>query len=285
MTRDAKVGLLLGLFFIFIIAFLINGLPSLRKHTNNNELTNNIVSFQNNPPGLGAKERKVQQTVTWMESQKEPEPIKKQTPDTTERSETEEQGVRFEMLLPKSTSVVKDISDDEVKAVAAALTTEKKTEPAETALLKTYVVSDGDNLAVIAKKFYGDEEGNKMKNIEGLYQANRKVLKSPDEIFVGQKLIIPVLLTNQDKAKTESTFSSRIFEKVQSIGQRRLSTQTVEAKQDIVYIVQEGDSLWRIAAEQLGNGGRYPEISKLNAGTLEDDDSLIVGMRLRLPGP
>jgi hypothetical protein len=30
MTRDVKIGLLLGLAFIFMIAFVINGLPSFR---------------------------------------------------------------------------------------------------------------------------------------------------------------------------------------------------------------------------------------------------------------
>ena len=39
MTSDAKVGLLLGLFFIFVIAFIINGLPRFRGETNTNELT------------------------------------------------------------------------------------------------------------------------------------------------------------------------------------------------------------------------------------------------------
>jgi hypothetical protein len=34
MTSDAKVGLLLGLFFIFVIAFIINGLPRFRSDTN-----------------------------------------------------------------------------------------------------------------------------------------------------------------------------------------------------------------------------------------------------------
>jgi hypothetical protein len=35
MTADAKIGLLLGLFFIVIIAFLVNGLPNFvqREHT------------------------------------------------------------------------------------------------------------------------------------------------------------------------------------------------------------------------------------------------------------
>jgi nucleoid-associated protein YgaU len=49
------------------------------------------------------------------------------------------------------------------------------------------------------------------------------------------------------------------------------------------YTVKDGDSLWRIAEKKLGNGGRYTEISKLNADVLEDEDDIVVGMRLRLP--
>ncbi len=61
MTSDAKIGLLLGLVFIFIIAFLINGLPNFHNTRNNNGLTTNGFGSQNNSPGLAAKERKVQE--------------------------------------------------------------------------------------------------------------------------------------------------------------------------------------------------------------------------------
>jgi nucleoid-associated protein YgaU len=47
--------------------------------------------------------------------------------------------------------------------------------------------------------------------------------------------------------------------------------------------VKEGDSLWSISAELLGDGSRYKEISKLNSGVLNNDDELAVGMRLRIP--
>ena len=39
MTSDAKIGLLLGLVFIFIIAFIINGLPKFGHNSNNNDST------------------------------------------------------------------------------------------------------------------------------------------------------------------------------------------------------------------------------------------------------
>ena len=41
MTSDAKIGLLLGLVFIFIIAFVINGLPRFKSVLAENELTLN----------------------------------------------------------------------------------------------------------------------------------------------------------------------------------------------------------------------------------------------------
>ena len=51
---------------------------------------------------------------------------------------------------------------------------------------KTYVVARGDTLSGIAKKFYGN--ANKYMTI---YEANRSQLSSPDEIRVGQRLVIP----------------------------------------------------------------------------------------------
>lgn len=46
------------------------------------------------------------------------------------------------------------------------------------------------------------------------------------------------------------------------------------------YTVKKGDSLWAIAARQLGNGSRYPEIKKLNGLT---SDVIYAGQILKLP--
>ena len=50
----------------------------------------------------------------------------------------------------------------------------------------TYTVQKGDNLEKIAAKVYGN--GNKWRRI---YKANQDHLKSPNKIYVGQKLKIP----------------------------------------------------------------------------------------------
>jgi nucleoid-associated protein YgaU len=50
------------------------------------------------------------------------------------------------------------------------------------------------------------------------------------------------------------------------------------------YVVQDGDSLWKIATSHLGNGSRFEEILKLNTDILKSKDTqLDIGMRLRLP--
>jgi nucleoid-associated protein YgaU len=49
-----------------------------------------------------------------------------------------------------------------------------------------YEVKSGDNLSKIAKHFYGD--ANKYPQI---FEANKPMLKDPDEIYPGQRLRIP----------------------------------------------------------------------------------------------
>jgi nucleoid-associated protein YgaU len=262
MTSDAKVGLLLGLVFIFIIAFIINGLPRFRSDTSNSELTTNYARQQDDSPGIADREHKAQEVFNYARQ------------------------VRRKAVDEVQSSI------DQVKPAAAVPTTDDKTQAKEPesvkpALPRTYVVTEGDNLAVIAQKFYGADEGNRKINVMRIFRANCELLGSPDEIYVGQKLTIPPLPSSTaDKDKTESVFSGTVFRKVESIGKRLLSADRPEAgraKQSRQYIVREGDSLWQIAAEQLGDGSRYKEINKLNGDILENEDTIAVGMRLRMP--
>jgi len=277
MTSDTKIGLLLGLVFIFIIAFIINGLPGFREDGSDNKLTTNMVGLQNNPSAIAAKEREV---INLRES------VGKK-PTKVEPPSADNQDIRFTTALPKSSLAVEEAA--EVKPVAhvqpvAEKDESCKTEPNETILPKIYVVSEGDSLAVIAQKFYGPKEGSKKINITAIFDANRELLKSPDEIYVGQKLVIPPLPASvPDKGKVANVFPGTEFEKVESVGKRHLSPHQRRIEQGTWHIVREGDSLWQIAAEHLGDGSCYGEIAELNAGILDSEDNLSVGMRLRMP--
>jgi nucleoid-associated protein YgaU len=307
MTRDAKIGLLLGLVFIFIIAFIINGLPKMGRD-DGNELTRNMASPQRSRPGIGAEAKQVtQKRVTAVEptsppAAAAPEPAASQ-PQTTqsslvtaERAGAGQDQVRFQAQLPQNTTVVQAaeaVAPVEPAPTQVALTTQQQIVPAVPAVkplparARIYTVKDGDSLASIAKEFYGAELGNKKVNVDAIFKANRKVLKSADEIYVGQKLIIPAM-TEAASGNPANVLPSESFKPVESIGARHPAGH-LTAEQPAVkvtdktryYTVKEGDSLWKIAAEQLGDGNRYPELAKLNK--LADEDLLVVGTRLKLP--
>ncbi len=48
------------------------------------------------------------------------------------------------------------------------------------------------------------------------------------------------------------------------------------------YTIQEGDSLWKIAENELDNGMRYKEIIELNP-PLTENSKLVIGKKLKLP--
>ncbi len=333
MTSDAKIGLLLGLVFIFIIAFVINGLPRFRDAANGSELTTNMVSSPNGNYGITGSVNKTRERLDWDEIVGEPEVEEayvepEQTPVEQQEPEAEEE-IRFKMKLPQDFFSVQDTSNDQVSEsinsplldpfnygasesagvnvsqADSSYTNEpvyepvvsgqtvppvsievKKPKPVRPAIPKVYVVSSGDNLADIAKKFYGEVEGNRRVNIKKIFEANKNILESADQIIVGQKLVIPPLDgSGVDKDQNGGLFSGSLFEKVKSIG-RSVTSDSAETKKrgsGKQYVVKDGDSLWKIAAGELGSGARYKEISELNSDILKSEDNLVVGMRLWMP--
>ncbi len=296
MTSDAKIGLLLGLVFIFVIAFVINGLPFFRNAANNSsELTTNMVSSTDNSLGIGPRTRDLREVFEGPSNHDEQPATRNTQP---EQRQTAPHDVRSIIPIPENiantpvaaqttvteqrnepaveTPPVREIS--EAAAPEPARPEPVKPQPVKKAAAVVYEVVDGDNLASIAKKVYGEEEGNKMANVERIFQANRSVMKSIDKLDIGQKLVIPP----PDSGPSESLLGS-LFEKVNSIGSRRAATGTTGAPTEKRYVVKEGDNLWRIAATQLGDGNRHEEIFRLNRDILKDKSSLSIGMSLRMP--
>ncbi|NQT01661.1 MAG: hypothetical protein HQ580_06545, partial [Planctomycetes bacterium] len=95
MTSDAKVGLLLGLFFIFVIAFIINGLPRFRSESNNNELT--TMANSPNDSYIGSNERKAQAAFR----RERPVQIRRESVVEAQESTREEGKVRYKRPLSR----------------------------------------------------------------------------------------------------------------------------------------------------------------------------------------
>ncbi|NLZ07524.1 MAG: LysM peptidoglycan-binding domain-containing protein [Phycisphaerae bacterium] len=333
MTSDAKIGLLLGLVFIFVIAFIINGLPNFGDRSKAEaaqmmttekldvagdarldwddlidqegedlvalpetagEPESPAASTDSTPVAdaggvrriytldgwVGGVSGKIQdvvrsliETVPTQETATEPAPlIESSTPETA----------------PAEPSRTAPVEVAAVQSTPAKPTGTPPQKPAAGAPAKTYVVQAGDVLATVAKKAYGPEEGNRLVNINRIFEANRSTLKTPDEIFAGQTLVIPPLPAAKPEVgkADDGKLSAALFEKVEQIGKKNVAEvkQTSSKPEGPLYVVQDGDSLWKIAAGQLGNGARWEEIIKLNADTLKSKDAvLVIGMKLRMP--
>lgn len=325
MTSDAKIGLLLGLVFIFIIAFIINGLPSFKSETDNNELTTTMVSLNKQLGiGSGVSDSEVLDRPGLLERPVLALPVVIEDA-AVEQSAAAAQGspaagdselVRYSAALPgsnsnnelstgmfdKPTKTIEIVAPAEQVAVvmespsveenllrqASSDVVAKVDRPTVTApKIKEYVVQDGDSLGSISKKLYGEELGNKKANIDAIFDANKKALKSPDAIFVGQKLIIPTIEGSPATVaiSEDKPLGSSMLERVKQIGQRGAITKKEEpvAAVGVKYVVKEGDNLWKIAHKELGDGNRFTEIVKMNSDVLKNKDSIVVGMPLVLP--
>ncbi|UCC96706.1 MAG: LysM peptidoglycan-binding domain-containing protein [Phycisphaerales bacterium] len=182
MASNVKIGLLLSLVLIFVIAFLIGGL---RRGDNTPSSGESITAVLNESRGI----------------------LPEVPPEVLPPVETDDS---IEST-PPNRNADRDSQIPELKPV----------EPAWSG--PYYIVRKGDNLGDIAKKLYGPEEGNRTANVARIFEANRRLLKSPDEIHVGQELIVPPLkVTEPDQNTIEGLFPSSMFEQVESIGRKHI---------------------------------------------------------------
>jgi len=275
MNSKMKVGGIVTLLVIFIFLFAIGKWPLLQSESEESEGGQTLMSSQVDPPGLAAKERQAQQFVEQFQRA-----VKEElTADSgqTLQPENSDTNAEVRIILPLPVTYGPVAQPAEV-AEAQGRPAQVLPEPAWP---KAYVVESGDNLALIAKRFYGPVEGNRLGSIGRLFAANRPALRTPDQLRVGQKLIIPPVSPLASKALAAVTVPVRNIGDVKA--NQTWTTQLRGQSQDQWYVVREGDSLWKIASSKLGNGNLYLAIAKLNSAIIEDGDRLPVGLRLRLP--
>ena len=135
---------------------------------------------------------------------------------------------------------------------------------------KEYKAVANDNVARMAKRFYGaDTKANR----DLIIKANPVLQKDPTRIVVGRLYIIPTK-PGAPAATVDSTNPPLAAP----------DTTTV-ATSEKFYTVKEGDNLWKIARDQCHDSKAIDDIRKLNRDMLKNGDALKLGMRLKLPAP
>jgi hypothetical protein len=130
--------------------------------------------------------------------------------------------------------------------------------------LLEYTAQPGDTLSRMAGKLLG---ANTRANREAIVRANPSLQTNPDMIVVGKAYRIP-----------SASAAAAPAAPAPAVPQPGPSG-------EFWYTVKEGDTLTRIAREQLGAGdSAVPALVELNRDIIKNPDSLQINSRIRLPG-
>lgn len=261
MTADAKVGLLLGLVFIVIIAFLVNGLPNVFR--------------------VGEAAAAIETAVAEL-----PMPnLILEGPVNDERL-PHESGVPLRQPPAPTEVEVVQLPGGAVESPAEAADAAGQAPVAPVAgepQVTRHTVKDGEYLTTIACMTYGTERGKRKSTIEAIAKANG--LKSPDVLQIGQLLVLPDLDAVPARAAAAAAEGNTLVERITDMFERVKPKSIDKPKKEefMEYVVQRGECLSEISTKHFGTWKRQDEIVKLNRDRVRDADDVMVGMILRLP--
>ena len=270
MSKEAKVGLLLGLAFIVGVVLVLRGSHGNEEAKLEEELSinfNTSDSVEEESVDIPSAVDKLfpRGTPIPAVAKKDPHIRYESSPPRIRQYRTDQ--TVGPITIPPTDPIARlpsltEQADTDKSVVVVPRTAEKPPQ-------RIYVVGKGDCLERIALRVYGKVEGKKRKNIDGIYKANPDKMPSKDVVHLGPKLVIQrlpsdpgvlVIVAEKQTARQDKP------EAKQSSGQE--------------YLVRKNDSLWDIAEAKLDSGVRYKEIKKLNG--LKSDD-IYEGQKLRLP--
>jgi nucleoid-associated protein YgaU len=172
--------------------------------------------------------------------------------------------LRFDVAQP----VVDDVQPAaEVPSIPVAASND----PPPAAGPRTYRIQEGDTLWSIASRELGD--GKRHKELADL---NRGRLGKDGTLRVGASILLPGSAASAQADGTAATPADR--------APAEPKPATAKKGGKTVYTVRSGDTLGGIAARFLGSSSKYEALLLANADTLQDEDSLQVGMELTIPG-
>ncbi len=130
-----------------------------------------------------------------------------------------------------------------------------------------YKAQPGDSVSRMAAKFLGSSS---VENRQAIVDANPSLQDDPDRVIVGQSYVIPGA-----RQTAMAPSSPAVIPSPGKLGRTD--------GREYFYTVQDGDSLWQIANDELGDPSAVAAIKELNASLLKGKDTVIPGMKLRLP--
>ena len=137
---------------------------------------------------------------------------------------------------------------------------------------KTYVAEPGDSVSKIARKMMG---GDTKTNREALVKANANLQGDGAMVYAGRSYVIPSAGAAAQVADVPAT----------PVKPSTTPPATSAPAGTTWYTVKDNDNLWRIAAHELGDGNLWSQIRDLNKDVLKGGETVRANMRIRLPKP
>ncbi|MEA2707443.1 MAG: hypothetical protein QOF78_44 [Phycisphaerales bacterium] len=144
---------------------------------------------------------------------------------------------------------------------------------------RQYKAGAGDSVSRMTARFLGaDTKANR----DALIAANPTLQKNPDIVVMGRTYVIPAAPTaSAAPAATPAAPATPV--EVTPAPAPAVPADVAPVKPESFYIVKGGDTLTKIAVEQLGSAAGVPAIIDLNKETLKGKDVIRPNMKLRLP--
>ena len=148
----------------------------------------------------------------------------------------------------------------------------------------SYTVVPGDTLSKIAAAHLGSKS---RASVNAIFEANRSVLSSPDDLKAGLILIVPVPVGSHDAPpKTEAT-NAKASKPTREVEAKKTETPKKSAAPPTPpgrwYQVKKNDRYTSIAREQLGDAARWKELHEMNKDRFPDPQQIREGVRIKLP--
>jgi len=145
--------------------------------------------------------------------------------------------------------------------------------------MKFYTWQAGDSFPILAQRFYGD-----LTRLATL----RRVNEGRFDVQPGERIFIPVFdLDGPAPGAAPMPFATPAVaapgEPATAPGLAAAAAPAASSIGGRIHVVKSGESLWRIAAKELGAGTRWKEIYDANRDVLPSPEALHPGLKLRIP--
>ena len=275
MKRDVQVGVILGVIILAIIGVFLSTrtavkeptipIPEAEEDTQVGAL--DINELPQAPPNTSQDTFK-EITATIQNTEQKVAPVINTVKILEQPAEQEDNVIEGVWKKAKDEAInvssrVSETSDQEIWKDISSESVKKSISK-----FQVHKVRSNDDLHKIAQKYYGDVSKWLL-----IFNANQDKIKDRNSLRIGTELIIPEEKPTSQKTKKETTTPA-----LSQVTKVEDAVQTGKK-----HIVQQGDSLYKLAQKYYNDGSKWNKILEANKIILKNRNTLKVRQELVIP--